>query len=27
LGRYRVLLEDPFLTTEGGHVKMFQNSL
>ena len=27
LGRNWVLLEDPFLTTEEGHVKMFHNSL
>jgi len=27
LGRTCVLLEDPFLTTEEGHVKMFHNSL
>ena len=27
LGRSRVLLEDPFLTTEEGHVKRFHNSL
>jgi len=27
LARNRVLLEDPLLTTEEGHVKMFHNSL